>query len=57
MLVLVHLPVHVGVGVRVDVRVDFRVDFRRDAGPGTAEEQLLLGQVLLIVFVRAGGAG
>lgn len=57
-LVLVHLPVHVGVGVRVDVRVDFGVDFGRDAGSGLAEEQLLLGQVVLVVqavFIRAGG--
>lgn len=59
-LVLMHLPVHVGVGVRVDVRVDFGVDFGRDAGSGLAEEQLLLGQVVLVVqavFVRAGRAG
>lgn len=62
-LVLVNLPVHMRVGVCVDVRVDFRVDFGWDAGSGLAEEELLLGQVLLIVhgahavFIWAGGAG
>lgn len=62
-LMLMYFSIHVGVGVCVNVRIDFGVDFRWNCLPSLAEEELLLGQVLLIVhgahavFVRAGGAG
>lgn len=62
-LMLMYFPIHVGVSVCVNVSVDFGVDFWWDGGPSLAEEELLLGQVLLIVhgahavFFRAGGAG
>lgn len=56
-----HFPVHVGVSVRVNVSKDFGVYFRGESRMG--EEELLLGQVFLIVhggdavFVWAGGDG
>lgn len=47
----------------VNVGVDFRVDFRRRSRSSLAEEELLLGQVLLVVhgahavFLWTGGPG
>lgn len=62
-LVLMHFPVHVGVSVCVNVGVEFRVDFRGRSQHSLAEEELLLGQVLLVVhgahavFLWVGGSG
>lgn len=62
-LVLMYFPVHVGVSVCVNVSVDFGVDFGGEGRAPLAQEQLLLGEVLLIVygahavFFWAGGAG
>lgn len=56
-LVLVHFPVHVRVRVRVNVRVDLRVDLGSQSSSSLRQEQLLVGNVVLIrntVFVPVG---
>lgn len=56
-LVLVYFPVHVRMSVRVNIRVDLRVNLRSQPGASLSQEQLLVGDVVLVretIFVPAG---
>lgn len=56
-LVLVHFPVHVRMCVRVNIRVDLGVDLRSQRGASLSQEQLLMGDVVLVrkaIFVPGG---
>lgn len=56
-LVLVHLPVHVWMRVRVYIRVDLRVDLGSQSSTSLSQEQLLMGDVVLVrktIFIPIG---
>lgn len=56
-LVLMHFPVHVWMCVRVYVRVDLWVDFGSQSSAPLSEEQLLMGDVVLVrkaILIPAG---